>query len=247
MLPADPSDSNADPFRYRPAEAVRAVRALLQDPEDTEQVFVVVRALSGKSLIRGFNRFVGTATGRAILAENRQLIETLRDRAHLAALPADSLGRAYLRFMETENISADGLVDASETGQLPQSRALNLYACRLRDMHDIWHVTTGYGRDTMGEVCLLGFTFGQTRNPGLAFIALVGALKIAREEDRRILRALWAGYRAGRQAEWLPAADWEALLTMPLEAVRARLRVAAPSVYPVLRADRALQLASQPA
>jgi ubiquinone biosynthesis protein COQ4 len=135
MRPADPSDSNADPFRYRPAEAVRAVRALLQDPEDTEKVFVVVRALSGKSLIRGFNRFAGTATGRAILAENRQLIETLRDRAHLAALPPDSLGRAYLRFMETENISADGLVDASETGQLPESRALNLYACRLRSLY----------------------------------------------------------------------------------------------------------------
>lgn len=103
-------------------------------------------------------------------------------------------------------------------------------------MHDLWHVTTGYGRDTMGEVCLLGFTFGQTGNPGLAFIALIGALKIARENDRRILRALWAGFRAGRRAQWLPAADWEHLLTLPLDEVRERLGVSTPPVYPEMRA-----------
>ncbi len=228
----------ANPYQLRPLEAVRAIRVLLQDPEDTAQVFTIVRALSGKTLLRGYNRFCATATGRAVLADGRSLIAVLQDRDYLRSLPPGSLGRAYLTFMEAENISADGLVAASmedAEGDLDPSEGLNLYACRLRDMHDLWHVTTGYGRDTMGEVCLLGFTFGQTRNPGLGFIALVGAGKIAREADRRIFKALWAGFQAGRRAAWLPAADWERLLARPLEQVREELRIAPPRLYPELR------------
>lgn len=225
-----------DAFRLRPAEAIRAIRELLQNPEDTEKVFVIVRALSGKTLLRGYNRFAATPTGRAVLAENRSLIDVLKNREYLASLPAGSLGRAYREFMKAENLNAEGLVEASMNHELPSAGGLRLYAMRLRDMHDLWHVVTGYGRDTMGEVCLLGFTFGQTRNPAIGFIAVIGALKIARENDRRILRALWAGYRAGRRAEWLAAADWEHLLTRPLEEVRAQLGVSEPREYSEMRA-----------
>jgi ubiquinone biosynthesis protein COQ4 len=223
-------------YRLRPREAVSAIRELLRNPEDTAKVFVIVRALSGKTLLRGYNRFAATPTGRTILADNRTLIDVLKDRDYLASLPAGSLGRAYFEFMQAENLSPEGLVEASMNSELPPEEGLRAYAMRLRDMHDLWHVVTGYGRDTMGEVCLLGFTFGQTRNPAIAFIAVMGALKIARENDRRILRALWAGYRAGRRAAWLPAADWEHLLTLPLELVRERLGIAAPRVYPQMRA-----------
>lgn len=235
MDPSHPSEQAADPFRLRPREAVRALRVLLRDPEDTEKVFVIIRALSGKTLLRGFNRFAATPVGRRVLASDSTLLDRLRDREALAALPAGSLGRSYLAFVEAERISADGLVEASADDAVPMSDGLRCYAERLRDMHDLWHVVTGYGRDTMGEVCLLGFTFAQTRNPGLAFIGVIGALKIAREEDKRILRALWAGYRTGRRAVWLPAADWEGLLDRPLPAVREALRVAVPRVYPQLR------------
>lgn len=233
---ASESAPSRDPHRLRPGEAIKALRALLRDPEDTGKVFVIVRALSGKTLLRGYNRFSPTAVGRRVLAGGAPLLDHLQDRDHLRSLPADSLGRAYLAFMETENISADGLVEASVNDAAPMEEGLRRYGERLRDMHDLWHVTTGYGRDTMGEVCLLGFTFAQTRNPALAFIAVIGALKLAREQDKRVLSALWAGYRAGRRAQWLPAADWESLLAEPLDAVRRQLRVEAPKVYPQLRA-----------
>jgi ubiquinone biosynthesis protein COQ4 len=236
MTRAPESARSRDPYRLRPGEAITALRALLRDPNDTAKVFVIARALSGKTLLRGFNRFATTPVGRRALASNTTLLQVLQDQDRLAALPAGSLGRAYLAFVQTENISADGLVEASVSEEITLPDGLRCYAERLRDMHDLWHVTTGYGRDTMGEVCLLAFTFAQTRNPALAFIATIGALKLAREQDRRILRALWAGYRAGRRAAWLPAADWEALLEQPLESVRHQLRVSEPQVYPELRA-----------
>ena len=43
------------------------------------------------------------------------------------------------------------------------------------------------------------------------------------------------GFRRGRSAKWLPAQDWEALLPLPLEDVRARLGLGAPPVYTPVR------------
>ena len=51
---------------------------------------------------------------------------------------------------------------------------------RVRDLHDLWHVLTGYGRDPLGEVCLLAFTYAQTRLTGLGAIAFLGTFRIAR-------------------------------------------------------------------
>ncbi len=226
-------------FALRPSEAWRALRRLLADPESTDQVFVIIRALSGKTLLRGFNRFSATPVGRRVLDARIDLLDTLTDREFLRALPAGSLGRTYLAFVERENITADGLVAASSpetAGELALSPALACYAARLRDMHDLWHVTTGYGRDVAGEACLLAFTVAQTRNPALALIALAGATKIARaSRSRRIFGAVWQGFSNGRRAQWLPAADWEALLAQPLDVVRESLGIAPPTRYQAMR------------
>jgi len=221
-----------NPFALRPREAWTALKSLLANPEETGHVFTIVRALSGKSLLKGYNRFTATPTGRRILDEQRELLTVLSDRDALRALPDGSLGRHYLAFVERENLSADGLVEASMQDETPLNPGLARYAFRLRDMHDLWHVTCGYGRDISGEACLLAFTVAQTRNPGVALIVVAGTLKIARESgDRRIFRAVWNAWRIGRRAAWLPAADWEHLLARPLEAVRTELGVTPPVVY----------------
>ena len=227
-------------YSMRPLTAWRALKLLIADPERTEQVFVIVRALSGRSLPRAYARFRKTDTGQRILNEKRSLLDTLSDREALRELPAGSLGRAYLKFVETESITADGLVEASEyDAEWGEEGGLRLYAERSRDMHDLWHVTTGYGRDVLGEACLLAFTVAQVKNPGLALITVAGALKIARERGSAVYRAVWSGFRAGRRAEWLPAQDWEALLAQPLEDVRKQLGVSAPEVYPEILAEAA--------
>jgi ubiquinone biosynthesis protein COQ4 len=231
----------SNPWAVRPREAWTALRALLANPEQTEHVFTIVRALSGRTLLRGYNRFARTDTGRAVLAEERELIAALRDRDALRSLPEGSLGRRYLAFVESENLTADGLVEASEGDDARLTPALARYAARLRDMHDLWHVVCGYGRDVAGEACVLAFTVAQTRNPGLALIVVAGTLKIARESgDRQIFRAVWEAFRTGRRAAWLPAADWEALLSQPLTEVRAGLDVVSPEHYP-WRAGSGLQ------
>ena len=218
--------------RLHPIAALRAVRKLMSNGEDTQQVFLLIEALRGKTTLRQFARFRQTETGRAVLGENRRLLDRLSDRASLAALPAGSLGRGYYDFMATENLSAEGLVELSKITRPPATDDVTLFRERSREMHDLLHVLTGYGRDPLGEACLVAFSFAQTGLKGFALIAFYAARKIARSRrDQPVRRAVFEGYLHGRSAGWLPGADWEALLCQPVEAVRAQYAIKPPACY----------------
>ena len=220
--------------RIDPLMALRAFRKLRKNPEDTEQVFMIGEALRGKSLARVTARFAATELGQAVLTGRHALLPILADRAALATLPAGSLGRAYLEFVVSESLSAQGLAEAArrrdEMSQAtPHERA---FRSHLRDCHDLWHVLTGYGRDPLGEVSLLAFTFAQTRLTGLGAIALAGTLRIGRALRRQPVRAaVLDAYRTGRDAQWLPGVDWSALLGRDLEYVRSKLGLLTPHRY----------------
>ena len=223
--------------RLHPIAALRAVRKLMSNGEDTQQVFLLIEALRGKTTLRQFARFRQTETGRAVLGENRRLLDRLSDRASLAALPAGTLGRGYYDFMAAEDLSAEGLVEMSKITRPPASDDVTLFRERGREMHDLLHVVTGYGRDPLGEACLVAFSFAQTGLKGFAVIAVYAARKIARSRpDQPVRRAVVEGYRHGRSAGWLPGADWEALLDQPVEAIRARFAVKPPTYYRTIMA-----------
>lgn len=209
-----------------PLDAVRAVRRLFQTG-DTKEVFAVFRALRGKSALRAFRRFAASPTGALVLSERRCLLDRLSDHAALRALPPQSVGRAYLAFMEEEQLSAAGLVDASNWDQDPVPADLGLYRERMRDAHDLTHVLTGYGRDPLGEVCLLSFMYAHTRNLGMALIVVMSMPQLPRAARRAVFQA-WCN---GRKARWLQDQDFEALLAMPLGEVRGALNIADPGLY----------------
>ncbi len=225
------------PNRMQLGEAWGALRRLIANPEDTAQVFQIIRAMGGPSVHRGYQRFRATPVGQRILDEQVDLLDTLRDREQLRRMRPDSLGRAYLAFMEEENLSADGLVDASEDGEQWANPDLARYGQRLRDQHDLWHTLTQYGRDELGELCLLAFTYAQTRNRGIGLIVLMGAWQLRKVYGNGVFRAARRGWTDGRHAAWLPAADWEQLLAKPIETVRAELDVAEPTPYQALKAS----------
>ena len=234
---------------FRPLTALRAVGRLMQNPEDTSQVFVIMTALRGRSGMRMLRRFRASAAGTAVIAERRRLLDYLSDRAALAALADGSLGRAYLAFMDDEQLSADGLVEASRSARRGTAGSdAALFLDRMRDMHDLTHVVTGYGRDTLGELCLLAFMYRHTGNPGGALIALMGMSRFPAGAAGRTARAaLFEGFRHGGRARWLPGQDWEALLARPLVEVRRELNIPVPERYlamPVITgADTAASLA----
>lgn len=221
----------------RPFHALVAVLRLIRNKEDTRQVFEAVQALSGRSAKRMFKRFVLTPYGRRVVTEPVRLEDILSDRERLRALPEGSVGRIYLAFMEGENLTADGLIDAAEEAgidfrgetQFEEYRRLFLH---LDVSHDLWHVLTGYGRDALGELCNLIFTHRQTRNRGFRLIVFIGLIAQKLEQPfAPILKAAGEARRNARKSEWVPAFDVEELLALPLSEARRRLNIAEPAIY----------------
>ena len=233
----------------RPFTALKAVRNVLNDPEQTAQVFRVFQALSGPSLKRNFNRFRTTEIGNSVLTEKMDLVDKLNDPDYLTSLPEGSLGRTYHQFISREQISAGGLEEASaeaiaEDGYSPVSNQqsnpdFDLFVRRTRASHDLFHVLTRYGRDPLGEACLLAFTYGQFKNIAIAFILLAATRRLYRGAGITVFGALWRGYRDGKNARWLLSANWETMLEQPLETVRDSYRIPAPVRYQRLVANLA--------
>lgn len=213
--------------RLRPLTALAAARKLKANPEDTTQVFVIFRALRGKSGLVAFDRFRASATGRAVLAERRALLDHLTDSAALAALPDGSVGRTYLHFMQNENLTAAGLVGASGWDSDPVPADIALFRERMTVAHDLTHVLTGYGRDALGEMCLLAFMNRHSRNLGQLLIIAMSWLRIPASWRTAIRRA----WRDGSKASWMMALDYEALLARPLDDARRELGIVEPTLY----------------
>lgn len=222
--------------RIKPLTAMRRMRRLIADKEDTEQVFHIIEALNGDAQRRNLMRFAATKRGQALLAEKPSLPDMLDDHDTLRRLPEGSVGRAYVDFMEREGLTAAGLVADSQKsyGDRPAyNDDLEYYGTRLRDTHDLFHVLTGYGRDALGEAALLGFSYSQNPGRGVIFIAYMGARQIAKVAPRgaRIMDVLWEGKRHGRTTSKIVQEDIPALLAEPLDAARRRLGIEKPVLY----------------
>ncbi|PAL20412.1 Coq4 family protein [Sphingopyxis sp. GW247-27LB] len=221
---------------FRPLKALHHFRKLIADKEDTEQVFHIIDALRDKRFGRSVEKFFATTEGKKILAERPYLPAMLDDHDALRRLPEGSVGRVYVDFMEREGLTAQGLVDESlkfRRDKPSYDDMLELYGNRLRDTHDLFHILTGYGRDALGEQCVLAFSYSQTPSWGTLFIAWAGAREIRKGFGRRypIYAAVREGQRIGRAAQQIAHQDIRALLAEPLDAARARLGIAEPTVY----------------
>lgn len=224
-----------DDVRYlKPLQALRSVRALIANPENTGEVFKIIEALKGGSLPRAVARLRADPQGQVLLRDKPAILPLLSDRNALRALPEGSLGRAYLKFVESQYLSADGLVAASEEAprgrdKTPDERWL---ADRLRDIHDLQHVLCGYGRDELGELCLLAFMCAQTPNRGIAFIIFMGRRKFRQDAPHIDIDACVAeGRRTGQSARWFATVNWEQCLGEPLGKLRAELGLSDPVLY----------------
>jgi ubiquinone biosynthesis protein COQ4 len=196
--------------------AARALSRLLRDPDDTAQVLILGLALNAVRLPQLLMRLLAAEGGLRLLADAPVIDSRTVDFERLRALPADTLGGAYARYLDDNGLDPDlfqpppGLPEVART-----------LATRIRQTHDVWHVLTGYAPDVPGELALQGFTFAQLRMPSSFLIATLGTAIKAPAEMRRV----WDGYRRGRDAAFLPPVRFEAHWERPLDALRVELGI----------------------
>jgi ubiquinone biosynthesis protein COQ4 len=215
--------------------ALEAIRRLTADKEDTSQVYAIMHALDGNAYEVGYIRLLETPDGGRIAYERVELADRLKDETFRASFPPGSVGAAYAEFLESEHISVQGLIDESHKGippaELDEKHPYVWFFRRFRDIHDILHVLTGYGRDWLGELCLLAFSYQETRDLGRAVMAWGGILRARGPVAAQARKALFEARRRGNRAAWLPGEDFERLLFEPLDEARRRLRLAPPVAY----------------
>jgi len=220
--------------RVQPLVALRAMRELLNSPDDTGQVFKIIEALKGNSIKHATRRMFDSASGRPLIEKRSAIVPILSDRDALASMPEGSLGRAYLEFVRKQDLSADGLVAASE--EAPERVNLNAdeiwMGSRMRDIHDLQHVITGYGTDELGELSLLEFMCTQTYNRGIRFIIFMAKRKFTKEQPAIPVADCVREARAiAKQAKWTCDVPWELKMHEPLEAIRAQMGLTPPLTY----------------
>lgn len=221
-------------LRWRPLKALQHFRNLIADKEDTTQVFHIFQCLPRKAFRGEAIAFLRTAYGQSLKAREPFLPDVLDDHERLRAMPAGSVAHAYCDFMESEGLSAGGLVEEFEKfSTVKFGDQIEWYLNRSRDVHDLLHVLTGYGRDALGEASVLAFTYGQNPSPANIFIAYMAALNMKKTVSRSapVLKSVRQAQKSGAACPRLIEQDITALLAEPLDAARKRLNIAQPTAY----------------
>lgn len=227
-------------LKKRPIKAFRHFRALIADKEDTSQVFDIFDALPSGQFMNQLRGFCMTPEGERVRKIEPFLPPILDDHETLRKLPQGSVAHAYCDFMEREGLSAAGLVEESAKSWENDKSFDDLvlwYGNRRRDTHDLLHIITGYGRDALGEQCVLAFTHGQNGGFGNLFIGYLGAIEIKRTlpagaaKRAPVMRAVREAQKKGRGRARLVDLPVTEVLAMPLAEARAALGISEAVEY----------------
>ncbi|QUL38826.1 Coq4 family protein [Erythrobacter sp. JK5] len=221
--------------RYSLPRAVKNFRLLMKDKEDTSLVFKIFESLPSKSFMSRVESLMLSERGEYLRRTEPNLPEILDDHAALRKTPKGSLAHVYCDFMESEGLSAAGLVaESDKLGRPKYPDLVQWFAERSRDTHDLFHILTGYGRDALGEQCVLLFTHGQSPSHGHLLIGYAGAANIktmAWGSKAPIFGAVNQARRTGKGAKRLIEQPIRELLKLPFDDVRAALNIPEPTKY----------------
>jgi ubiquinone biosynthesis protein COQ4 len=224
------------------AETARLFHTVLlgrsKDPLEGIRVYDILARWLGRGDRRMLSRMRESAQGRRLLEARQDVLTPLTDRATLRSMPEGSVGRLLVDFLEQREIRPEELARkvrearADSGGFAPGASPEVAYLHdRFRDLHDLWHVVTGYDNDWAGEYGVVAFSAQQVGYRSQSIATFLSAL-IAAVTGRPDVLGTWIdARRRARRAPYLLAEDWPAMLALPLAEVRGRLGLDPPPEY----------------
>lgn len=225
------------PSEFQFGKAWHHFHEFRKDKEQTDEIIAVLDSLPWRGMADAAAEFLSTPRGRQIFQNEPYLPDFLDDHATLRKTPKGSFAHAYCDFMEREQLTAAGMVEASDAARKEDivrfNDGVDWYNDRLRDFHDILHIVTGYGRDLLGEQCIFAYMYHQRPSPGHLLTAWLGTLmmKSKIKTDAPIIGALLEARRHGKSCPRIVEQPIQELFALPLEEVRARFNTPEPVVY----------------
>ena len=183
------------------------------------------------SIYRLRDAMLSNSTGRRILRDRPRITSETMPVTKLRVLPENSLGRAYVSWLDREGVSPDTrssvkYIDDEECAYVMQ---------RYRESHDFYHALTGLPVFVEGEVALKAFEFTNTLLP-MTGLSLVAITRMMQSERTRF----WDTYLPWAVNNGLKSKDiinvyWEEELGRDVDDLRNELGIERP---PDLRTTR---------
>lgn len=174
---------------------------------------------------------LSSPTGRRILRDRPRITSQTMSTQHLRTLPENSVGRAYVSWLDKEGVSPDTrdqvrYIDDEECAYVMQ---------RYRECHDFYHALTGLPVMVEGEVALKAFEFANTLLPMTA-LSLFAVARLRPAELSRFWHTYlpWALTNGLRSKEIINV-YWEEQLERDVDELRAAVGIERP---PDLRETR---------
>jgi ubiquinone biosynthesis protein COQ4 len=103
----------------------------------------------------------------------------------------------------------------------------------LRDTHDLLHLLSGIGRDTLGEQALGAYVFGQRPSHGHLMLGIAGAAVIRAKVTTKapVMRAIFDAKRTGKACRPIAEESITDLLAMTIDQARAFLNIRPARIY----------------
>jgi ubiquinone biosynthesis protein COQ4 len=206
-------------------------------PQDKpmRNVYKAERLFNETAFDRKFKEFCNTEIAHQVFSQPKELIDVQCDREYLASLPAGSLGREFLEFMD-ENLDfyAGYLYEGykKEWEDHLDTEEKKRFSSRMFACHDFTHLVIGWNRMILGEAHAAAFHSVREQNDSNSFKALikVGYLKVLRTTKNlkttlMFKKSIDEAREVGKKIPWLPTVDWESMMAWPLEDVRKHLNI----------------------
>lgn len=163
-------------------------------------------------------------TGRRILRDRPRMTSTSLNLEYLRTLPENSVGRAYVGWLDREGVSPDTrphvrFIDDAECAYVMQ---------RYRECHDFYHALTGLPIVREGEVALKAFEFANLVIP-MTGLSTLSVLTLKPAERKRFFETYlpWA-LRNGLKAKDVINVYWEEQMERDVGELRAELGIEKP-------------------
>jgi ubiquinone biosynthesis protein COQ4 len=222
---------------------IKPMKLALQNPgKALAFISQVVRHGSGPSLKYTYNKMLETRTGGEMAYKNEEISEYL---PFLLDRPEGSVGRESYECFRHHQLNVVRVSrKASNDAWIEAKHPYSWMARRYRDTHDIWHILTTYPTSTEGEMCLIAFSYAQTRSLAWLIICLSIFVSFSINHPRGFfnrIRMVYEAYRNGKRAKFLLAENYDELLSENLDSARERLNIRLPKAF-VNRSPNLLKL-----
>jgi ubiquinone biosynthesis protein Coq4 len=193
------------------------------DPRASVPLALTYMRVGDKEALEGFDKLSLANPVAHQMLQDRYLSPT-PDRRYLESLPDGSLGREFERYLKENDLDANLLRESAFIeAHRKRGEEVGYLAERGFQLHDLFHVLTGYDTTPLGEVRVVSFTVAQTPAPYPAMIIASRPLQMVLYRPEllpALMDAITEGWALGRRAKPLMGVHWEEYWERPVAELR---------------------------